>query len=58
MGVFFPVFFTAFSKLKLLSLELGNLERVINVRAGKVTGEVETLSVPHDRCTLCKAVAT
>lgn len=43
MGVFFPVFFTAFSKLKLLSLELGNLERVINVRAGKVTGEVETL---------------
>lgn len=58
MGVFFPVFFTAFSKLKLLSLELGNLERVINVRAGKVTGEVETLSVPHDRCTLCKVVAT
>lgn len=30
----------------------------MSVRAGKVTGEVEILSLPHDRCTVCKAVAT
>lgn len=63
-GSSFPVYcsFKNNSKTQSLSLALGSLQHLavqhlVRVRMGQVTGNVETLSVPVDRCTVCKAVA-